>query len=194
MTSRIREIESFDSRRVNLAQIKSDRATQDWQDQLKSSAANSLLPFFLLPIDSLTVTKTIGRGRTNVTLVVPTVVQTDAATPSAGFDRRATPSRNPVVQIHFEPSAYGISSVSTFVVDFTIQVAGQGTFDLNGFAGAGTVVNGGSKVLSGATTVSLILRNVPPRQQTFAFLEQTAGARWNWLSSRISFPPLVLSQ
>src|SRR4029077_19918619 len=94
-------------------------------------------------------TKTVERGRTNLTIIVPTIVQTDATTPNAGFDRGATPSRNPAIQMHFEPSAYGMTSVATYIMEFSIQVFGQSTFNLSGFAGSGTVLNGGTVVLTG---------------------------------------------
>ena len=116
-------------------------------------------------------------------------MQIDAA-PSASFDVRAQ-TRRPAVQMHFQPSAYGITSVGTYIMEFTIQVFGQSTFNLEGFAGSGTVLNGGTKVLNGAVTVSLVLQNVPPTQQTFGFLEETAGGAWTWLSVEVRFPPIV---
>ena len=124
---------------------------------------------------------------------MPTIVQIDAATPSATFNKQSQ-SRNPVIQMHFEPSAYGITSVGTYIMEFTIQVFGQSTFNLSGFAGSGTVLNGGTKVLNGQTRVSLVLQNVPASQQTFGFLEQTAGGAWNWFSTQVRFPDIVISQ
>jgi hypothetical protein len=38
------------------------------------------------------------------------------------------------------------------------------------------------------------MQNVPPTQETFAFLEQTAGGTWNWLSTSVRFPDIVISQ
>jgi hypothetical protein len=49
---------------------------------------------------------------------VPTIVQIDAATPSATFNKQSR-SRNPVIQMHFEPSAYGIMAVGTYIMEFT---------------------------------------------------------------------------
>jgi hypothetical protein len=96
--------------------------------------------------------------------------------------------------MHFEPSAYGITSAATYIMEFTIETFGQSTFNLDGFAGSGTLVNKGSKVLNGQVRVSLIMQNVPPAQQTFGFLEQTAGGPWNWFSTQVRFPPIVLTQ
>jgi hypothetical protein len=148
--------------------------------------------FWPSPIETLSCTKTIGKGRTNLTIIVPTIVQVDAASPRASFDRRSTPSRNPIIQMHFEPVAYGITSNATYLMEFTIQTYGQSTFNLTGNAGSGTLANTGTKTLNGPTRISLIMRNVPPWQQTFGYLEQTAGGAWDWLSTQISFPPLVI--
>jgi hypothetical protein len=75
---------------------------------------------------------------------------------------------------------------------FTIEANGQSTFNLSGFAGSGTLSGAGQKVLSGQRVVTLIFKNVPPSQQVFGFLEQTAGGQWSWFNTRVSFPPLVI--
>src|SRR4051812_49059679 len=90
--TKIREVEPFDERTIDLAKFQSDVAANDWKQLL---AVAPSIPVFPLPIDTLRATRTIGRGRTNVTIIVPTIVQTDATTPSASFDRRVTTSRNP---------------------------------------------------------------------------------------------------
>jgi hypothetical protein len=186
----VKEIEPFDKRDVSLTRFKPDISPGDWKELVRPSTTGIIIPPFLRPIDTLSPAKTVGLGRTNVTIIVPTIVQVDAARPFAAFDRQAIRLRNPVIQIHFEPEFYGITSTSDYVIEFVIEVFGQGTFNLQG--GGGTVVNPGSKVVSGQAVVTLRFRNVDPAQETFAFLEQTAGARWNWFATRISFPPLVL--
>jgi hypothetical protein len=186
------ELEAFDKRTVNLARFKPDLSEKDFKNLLTPIGGVIIFPF--QPIETLSCTKTIGRGRTNLTIIVPTIVQVDATVPRASFDRRATPSRNPVIQMHFEPGAYGITSVATYIMEFSIETFGQSTFNLNGFAGSGTLVNTGTKVLNGQVRVSLIMQNVPPSQQTFGFLEQTAGGAWNWFSIQVRFPPIVISQ
>lgn len=190
-SNKVREVEPFDKRSIDLTKFKPDLSAKDFKKLFGPIGGVSIFPF--LPIETLSATKTVGRGRTNLTIVVPTIVQIDTPTPRASFDRRATPSRNPVIQMHFEPSAYGITSVATYIMEFTIEVFGQSTFNLSGFAGSGTVLNAGTKVLNGQTRVSLVLQNVPPSQQTFGFLEQTAGGPWNWFSTQVRFPPLVLT-
>jgi len=192
VSNKARQLEPFDKRSINLTKFKPDLTPKDFKALFPPAGGIITFPFF--PIETLTSTKTIGLGRTNLTIIVPTIVQIDQATPRASFDRRATPSRNPIIQMHFEPSAYGITSVATYIMEFTIQAFGQSTFNLTGFAGPGTILNGGTKVLNGQVRVSLIMQNVPPSQQTFGFLEQTAGVAWDWFSTQVRFPPIVISQ
>ena len=190
-SNKVREPEPFDKRSIDLTKFKPDLSATDLKKLLGPAGGIVIFPF--LPIETLSATKTIGRGRTNLTIIVPTIVQIDAATPSATFNKQSQ-SRNPVIQMHFEPSAYGITSVGTYIMEFTIQVFGQSTFNLSGFAGSGTVLNAGTKVLNGQTRVSLVFQNVPASQQTFGFLEQTAGGAWNWFSTQVRFPDIVISQ
>ena len=44
---------------------------------------------------TLSATNTVCFGRANFPFTMPTIMQPDATTPSAGFDPPATPSRNP---------------------------------------------------------------------------------------------------
>ena len=191
-SNKARQLEPFDKRSINLAKFKPDLTAKDFKALFPPVGGIITFPFF--PIETLTCTKTIGLGRTNLTIIVTTIVQIDQATPRASFDRRATPSRNPIIQMHFEPSAYGITSVATYIMEFTIQAFGQSTFNLTGFAGPGTILNGGTKVLNGQVRVSLVMQNVPLSQQTFGFVEQTAGVAWEWFSTQVRFPPIVISQ
>ena len=190
-SKKIRELALFDKRRIDPTKFKRDLSPQDLKKLVAPAGTVVIFPF--LAIETLSVTKTIGRGRTNLTIIVPTIVQVDATTPRASFNKQSQ-SRNPVIQMHFEPSAYGITGVGTYIMEFTIEVFGQSTFNLSGFAGSGTVLNTGPKVLNGQTKVSLILKNVPASQQTFGFLEQTAGGAWNWFSTQVRFPDLVITQ
>ena len=147
-----------------------------------------------LTIDTLSVTRTVGSGRTNLTFIRPVIVQADAAAPFASFDRQVSPSGNPAISMHFEPKAYGITSVSSFLMVFAIQCFGPTTFNVGGFAGSGTLENTGTKVFNGTVTVSIGFHNVPPAQQTHGFLEQTGGAPWNFFSVRARYPFPVLIQ
>lgn len=188
----VREVEPFDPRAVSLTKFKPDVAPKEWRELL-APRPGIVLPPFLHPIEVLSVAKTVGRGRTNITVIVPTIVQADSTTPRATFDRQMIPARNPVIQIHFEPAAYGFTTLGTYIVAFAIEVFGQGTFRVEGNAGTGAVLNGGTKTLSGQAFVSVVLKDMPAAHPAFVFVEQTAGARWNWFSTRISVPPPVLT-
>ncbi len=186
----VAEIVPFDKQVTDFAKFKSDLTAKDLQNLFTSKGDSRF--YYFSPIETLSCTKTIGFGRTNLTIIVPTIVQVDATSPRASFDRRSTPSRNPIIQMHFEPSAYGITNKATYIMVFTIEAYGQSTFNLQGYAGAGTIVNNGTKVLNGPNRVSLIMKNVPPTQQTYGYLEQTAGGAWDWLSTQVTFPPLLI--
>ena len=188
----IPEAEPFDASEVDFSEFEPNVSLEELQETAKGITDLTTFPF-VLPIETLSVTKTIGVGRTNLTLIRPNVVQADAAVPRASFDIRNTPTRNPAVQMHFEPSAYGITVVSSYVMEFTVGVVDQSTFRLQGLGGSNMSVAIGPVVLSGPTTVRLRLPNVSPSQQVFGFLEQTAGGRWNWFSTQIRFPPLVIA-
>ena len=147
-----------------------------------------------LTIDSLDIARTVGKGRTNLTFIRPTIVQADAATPFASFDLGASTLGRPAISMHFEPQAYGITAPVSFLMVFSIQCFGTTTFNIGGFAGNGTLENTGTKTFSGTVAVSLGFKNVPATQQTHGFLEQTGGSRWSFFSARTRFPFPVLSQ
>jgi hypothetical protein len=190
-SKKVSEIEPYGKQHVDFSKFKADLSALEINKLLGPAGRIVVFPFF--PIETLKPTKTIGLGRTNLTIIAPTIVQIDAATPFAGFDKNAQ-HRNPTIQMHFQPSGYGITSVATYVMTFTIQAFGQSTFNLAGNAGSGTIQNAGTKILNGLVGVSIIMQNVPPTQETFAFLEQTAGGTWNWLSTSVRFPDIVISQ
>jgi hypothetical protein len=191
---KVSELEPFNKRNLDLTKFKPDLTGKQLQSLFALPGDAAGFPIFFHAIETLSVTKTVGNGRTNLTFVRPTIVQADATVPFAGFDRTVSPTRNPAIQMHFEPSAYGITTVASYLMIFTIECFGQSTFRLEGFAGAGTLSNNGTKVLSGQKTVTLVFNNVPPSEQIFGFLEQTAGERWNWVSVQARFPfPVVAS-
>ena len=177
---------------VEAAEFEADLTAADWiakfplEDVLHT-------PIQFAPYEVLTPAKTVGRGRTNLTLIRPTIMQTDAVTPYAGFDRRESPTRNPAVSIHFEPAAYGITGVGTYVCTFSVESGAPVTLNASGYAASGTVVGAGPKSVNGKQTVSLTLKNLPA-YGGWAAIEQTAGASWAWYSSRVSYPPLVFEQ
>jgi hypothetical protein len=186
-----KELEPYNRTRIDVTKFKPDLSPRDLQALFRFPGG--LNAFFFLTIDTLSITKTTGNGRTNLTFIEPTIVQADAATPFASFDRQLSPTRNPTMQMHFEPKAYGITSTSSFFMNFAIECFGQCTFKVDGFAGSGTLSNAGNKVVNGKSIVTLGFHNVPPGAQTFGFVEQTAGRRWSVFSVRARFPSPVVS-
>jgi hypothetical protein len=186
----VRELEPFRKTKVDFTKFKPDLSPRKLESLFTLPGNADLFPIFYFPVDTLSVTRTVGKGRTNLTFIRPTIVQADATTPYAGFDRRLSPSRKPSISMHFEPGAYGISTVSSYVMGFSIESVGPSTFNLDGSFGA--IANAGSKVLNGQTTVSLVFQNVQPAQQIYGYLEQESGGEWNFYSVRVRFPSLVI--
>jgi hypothetical protein len=145
-------------------------------------------PFWpFLPIDTLSPTKTVGQARTNLTLIMATIVQLDAATPYASFDMTATPSRQPVVSMHFQPSGYGISNTESYVLDFVITTYEPCTFQLGGYAGSGSVTTG-TKSVNGSAVVSIVLTNVEATLPASGYIQQLSGGAWSWYRTAVNRP------
>lgn len=178
---------------VRLPEFEHDLTAEDWATKLRAGDLGHG-PIFWAPIEVLSPIKTVGRGRTNLTLIRPTILQTDTGVPYAGFDRRESTNRNPAVSVHFNPGAYGATGVGTYVFTFAVEAFGTATFAPTGYAGSGTVDAAGSISFSGRRVITVILRNVQPGQDTWAAIEQTGGEAWSWFSTRISHPPIVLEQ
>src|ERR1044072_6641627 len=89
-SNKARERQSFDKRSINLGNFKPELTAKALKALVPPRAGLITFPFF--SIETVTCTKTIGLGRTNLTIIRPTIVQIDQATPRASFDRRVTPS------------------------------------------------------------------------------------------------------
>jgi hypothetical protein len=176
---------------VEPAEFEPDLTAADWTAKFPLQDVLGT-PIHFAPYEVLTPAKTVGRGRTNLTLIRPTIVQTDATTPFASFDLRESPNRNPAVSVHFNPSAYGITWTGTYVFTFAVDAPTRAGFTPSGFAGSGTVDAAGSIRFAGRRVITVILRNVPPNQDVNAAIEQTSGEAWSWFSTSIGRPPLVI--
>ena len=176
---------------VEAADFEPDLTAADWTAKFPLQDVLGT-PIHFAPHEVLTPAKTVGRGRTNLTLIRPTVVQTDATTPFASFDLRESPNRNPAVSVHFNASAYGITWTGTYVFTFAVDAPTRAGFTPSGFAGSGTVDAAGSIRFAGRRVITVILRNVPPNQDVNAAIEQTSGETWSWFSTSIGRPPLVI--
>jgi hypothetical protein len=175
----------FDDNKIDFSKFKTELSATDIAKLTWPGSGTVIFPFG--PIDALSPTKTVGKGRTNLTLISPTILQTDATTPYASFGAGT-------VSMHFEPIAYGITYTASYIMEFNIQTSGSATFTLDGYVGSGSLPNKGTKVINGAMTVQLVMQHVPPSQQTYGYLSQTSGASWNWYSTIIRFPPLVIER
>ncbi|WP_173924171.1 hypothetical protein [Agromyces sp. Marseille-P2726] len=175
---------------VTFADFESDLTAEDWMTKRRAGELGPG-PIFWAPIEVLSPIKTVGKGRTNLTVIAPTILQTDATEPYAGFDLRESPNRNPVVAVHFNPGAYGATGLGTYVFTFAVEAYTRCGFTPSGYAGSGTVDAPGSIRFSGRRLITIILRNVQPGQDTWTSIEQTSGENWAWFSTRISHPPLV---
>jgi hypothetical protein len=186
------ELEPFQRRKVDVAKFKPEIPASRLKALLGTPEALTHFPSFFFPIERLSVAKTVGRGRTNLTFIRPTIVQTDATVPFAGFDRTQSPTRAPAMQMHFEPQAYGITGPSNYVMEFAIETFGPATFRVDG--SFGFITNAGSVAVNGRVVITLAFQNVGPAEQIFGFIEQTSGERWNWFSVAARFPiPVIVA-
>ena len=93
---KVTEVEPFDKRSIDFAKFKPDLTVKDLQKLFGPKRGVVVFPFG--PIETLSPIRTIGRGRTNLTIIMSTIVQIDSTVPTATFDRRATPSRQRAVR------------------------------------------------------------------------------------------------
>lgn len=188
--SRTRELEPFARRTIDLTKFKTDFRPERLQPLAIGGRNGARIPSFLFPLETLSVTRTVGRGRTNLTFIRPTIVQADAAVPFASFDRTQSPSRAPAIQMHFEPQAYGITVVASYHMQFTIEAFGTAMFRIDGLFGR--ITNPGVVTVNGRRVITLAFQNVAPADNLFGFIEQTGGGRSNWFSVTARFPMPVI--
>lgn len=145
------------------------------------------------PIDTISPTHTVGKGRTNLTLIASDIMQTDTTgTPYASFTNRPTPSGGPGVSVHFTPGDYGATAVGDYVVTFVITANGSVNLNVNAFTGGTTPTGIGARTVNGNVAIVVGLRQVAPTQVTYASIQQTGGATWQWYRTAIEYPPLIL--
>jgi hypothetical protein len=186
-----RRVVPVTDRKVDFSQFKPDVSLKDLQKLLGGKEV-----VFGASIATLSPATPHGRGGTSLILEMPIVVQY-TGTPYVSFDQQLTPvppaNGRPTLLIYFEPFAYGITWVANYLFEFSIATAGAVTLDVWGDAGpSATVLNGGSRVVNGSTILTVVLQNVPPNQPIYVSLEQTEGGFWEWFSTVVRFPPLVV--
>ena len=173
---------SFENNKVDFSKFKSDPSMSDIARLLTAGIKGWPWPWV---IEVLSPTKTIGRGRTNLELLLPLggELHTDATVPYAQiYGQPGT------VTVHFEPIAYGITSVATYIMVFNIQTVASTTFYLGGDVGTGSLPNAGNRTLNGSFSLGLIMQDVQPSQQTWGVLHQVSGSGWSWYSTAIQYP------
>jgi hypothetical protein len=188
--TKVREIEGAGKRKVDVEKFTPDITPTYFMDLVGPVFDATTFGILFFPIEVLGPTKTVGLGRTNLTVIESTILQADAATPYIGFDRTKSPQRNPTIQMHFQAGAYGITGTGTYVMAFAVECFGSCTFNAQG--GAVPASGGGTKVMNGKGTISLVFNGVKPTDQIYGFIEQTAGAAWNCYSVRVRYPGLVI--
>ena len=184
-------------RKIDFTKFKPDLTPDDLKPLLTRVRLRDLAAILFPTIETISPTKTVGLGRTNLTLVRPTVFQTDpspGAAPFASFDSAiGSAVQRPTVSVHFEPRRYGFTGPASFIMEFAIEVNGTSTFEVGGFAGSGTLTGTGSRTLSGQQIVSIGFSNVPLTQQVFGHVFQTGNGTWRWFRTRLVHLPLVLT-
>jgi hypothetical protein len=145
------------------------------------------------PIDTISPTHTVGKGETNLTLIAPDIMQTDTSgTPYASFSYRETPSGGPGVSVHFVPAAYGATATGNYLITFLVTASGAVNLQVGAYAGAGSTTGTGARTVNGNVAVVVGLQNVPPSQVTYAYIQQKGGASWQWFSTSIEYPPIII--
>jgi len=145
------------------------------------------------PIDTISPTHTVGKGRTNLTLIASDIMQTDTTgTPYASFTNRPTPSGGAGVSVHFSPGDYGATAVGDYLMTFVITANGPVNLTVGAYAGSGTTSGTGARTVNGNVAVVVGLAHVPPTQVTYAYIQQTGGSTWQWYRTAIEYPPLII--
>ncbi|MBL9173424.1 MAG: hypothetical protein JNL10_07825 [Verrucomicrobiales bacterium] len=188
----VKELEPAGTKYVSPERFRADLKPGSILDLL----GGGLEEFSFGPIETLSPGKTLGKGRTNLTLIESTIVQVDTtppAPPFANFDKTKS-ERKPAIQMHFDPAAYGFTSPQTFIMEFTLSVVGTASFNLVAGPAGVNITGVGARNLSGNVRVSIVFHRLSPGQQVFGFIEQTSGGVWTWFQTQIKLPPLVLSR
>lgn len=177
-----------------------DISPDEWAAAVRA-ARIVLPPIWDQPFEVLKPAHLVGLGRTNTTLVDPTIVQTDvlppfALAPFAEFDMQRAQGKRAVVSHHFQASGYGSTGIGTFIFSFTVQTLGEETrFKFGPGTPPGTLVAPASVRIHGsarAFTVTATLAALPADAETSIFLQQTGGAPWRWFQTAVRRPPPVL--
>src|SRR5215203_1410588 len=166
------------------------------------AAGITLPPIWNQPFEVLQPAHLVGRGRTNTTLIDPTIVQTDVLAPLAPFaqfDMTQAREHRAAVSHHFQANGYGSTGIGTFIFSFTVQTLGdEGTRFTFGLGSPfGTLITPGGNIgIHGSTrtfTLTATLADLPADAEASIFLQQFSGAPWRWFQTAVRVPPPVLN-
>jgi hypothetical protein len=191
-------LEEFRERDLTVADFEHDVDVKGWAEKYRVGEVN-LGPIFWPPaLADLTPPRLAGPPTgltgTAINLIQPSVVICDTRfTPFASFDMADTPARKPAVAVAFQADSYGITNAGTYV--FTFFIDSGASVKLRTTANpmpSGVTVSGlGDITGSGARTITVVFKNLPPSQRVALSLEQQSGRQWSWFRTKIGFPPLV---
>jgi hypothetical protein len=143
---------------------------------------------FMRTVETLSPAHPVGTGRTNVTIIAPTIVQLDTPVPFAGFELVA--GRRPgAVAMHVDPAAYGLAPGDRYDVAFVVQTDGACTFSWQ--AGFDATQRTGAASVNGQGVIGMGLGVFTQGAVGLANIQQTSGTTWRWQRLVIT-RPLVL--
>jgi len=131
---------------------------------------------FTLPIVTLSPVRTIGQGsQTYITLNNATDFEPGATPqPYAKFGQRTG-----YVEMHFEPSAYGITSQVDYVMEFSIVSDGNTTFTLHAYTGPVSIKDSSFTADRSGGIAQIIMPSIPS-QVIYGTLTYASGDAWSW--------------
>ena len=179
---------------IDLTTFKPDLSSNDLKNLLTPVKLANVGLFIFPTIETISPVKTVGLGRTNLTLVRPEVFQTDSIPPFVSFDPAiGSAQQRPTVSVHLEPGKYGLAGNTTFVMSFSVEAFGNVTFTVGSNVTGGNSNGLGSRTVNGKQVLSIVFNNTALTPQIFGHIAQTGGGRWQWFQTRISYLPLLIS-
>jgi hypothetical protein len=106
----LRDPKPFENNKVDFSKFKTDPSTSDIA---RLTAGTKVWP--VPPIQVLSPAKTVGLGWTSIEMHLAPFFTTNATTPYATIERPG------YVAVLFQPSAYGITSIATYVITFNFE-------------------------------------------------------------------------
>jgi hypothetical protein len=142
----------------------------------------------LIPFETLSPIRTIGREETDFMLIGATHFESLHTPTTTGFAAWESGASGNII-IRFTPAPYGYTGVGTFVFGFTLHaVSVRATFQIQ--VGGGTLV--GSSSVSVAADSAATVTNIAANSTVSVFLSRVSGGSWRWFQTSIREPGLVI--